>query len=444
MIRRVSAMLLMLVWALPALAVEQAGQVIFVAGTVTVERPESTKLKKTDPVFEGDVIVTAARSRGQLLMKDGAKFSLRANTRFAVEEYFLAGEEREQPDGSVVVASDSSAVASLVKGGFRTISGAIGNDDPEQYAVKSPAATMGIRGTHYSAVLCSGDCAVPEGEPPPDGLYVGVTDGVVSISNDTGEYTVNPGEYYYVESFESTPVQLPEPPGILDEGADEAGTADEESEEESDEESTDESGEEADEEGSEDGEDSGDESAEEDAGEGSEESADGEESAAAEESAAGDESGAAADSGESTDGQAADGSAEQSATAAAEVAETADALGQTTSESVGLDSSPDAGPPGETFSSRSTAPPGESPGGTAPDTSGEGEEGAAAEEEATADSSGDAPAGEESTASTDSGSGSGSTGSGGSSSFGDAGAGSGSAATGGSTAPPPSEPPIPV
>ncbi|NNF67282.1 MAG: hypothetical protein HKM98_07215, partial [Gammaproteobacteria bacterium] len=108
----------------PAWSLNEGGEVLFVAGTVTAQRDEQVLLKRQDLVYVKDEITTAARSRGQLLMKDGAKIALRPETIFRIEEYFLAGDEVEQPDGSVVVASEDSAVTELVKGGFRTITGA--------------------------------------------------------------------------------------------------------------------------------------------------------------------------------------------------------------------------------------------------------------------------------------------------------------------------------
>ncbi|NNF66272.1 MAG: hypothetical protein HKM98_02070, partial [Gammaproteobacteria bacterium] len=341
----------------PAWAAEKAGQVIFVAGSVAVERGESIKLKKTDPIFEGDIIVTAAKSRGQLLMKDGAKFSLKAKTRFAVEEYFLAGDEREQDTGGVVVASNNGAVTNLIKGGFRTISGTIGKVDPEEYVVKSPAATMGIRGTHYSAVWCAGDCALAANasdEEIPDGLYVGVTDGVIAISNLSGEYTVGAGEYYYVQDFDSTPVRLPKPPSILGDSADTEEAAEEESDEDADE-AAEESSEESDE-----SDESGDESSEESSDESSDSSDESSETAESSESTESSDETVASSSDESS--AAADETSAQQAEAAAEIAETAAAIGDS-AESVGLGSS-GSGDETDTsgFSARSTTPPGSIPG----------------------------------------------------------------------------------
>lgn len=219
MILRIAILLLITAVSAHAQGEQDAGQVLFVAGTVTAEREQRVTLNKDDTVYEKDVIVTAERSRGQLLMRDGGRFALRPSTRFLIEEYFLAGDQREQPDGSVVVAANDSAVTQLIKGGFRAITGSIGRENVDDYTVDTPAATMGIRGTHYSVVWCAGDCQLPPGivsfDPIQDGLYLGVSDGTVHIENLTGEYLIYAGEFVYVRDRRSKPVWLPRRPAVL-------------------------------------------------------------------------------------------------------------------------------------------------------------------------------------------------------------------------------------
>ena len=72
---------------LPILAQANVGRVLYAAGTVKVERTESIALKKGDILEEGDIVVTGNRSRVQLLMIDGGRISIRANSRLAIETY---------------------------------------------------------------------------------------------------------------------------------------------------------------------------------------------------------------------------------------------------------------------------------------------------------------------------------------------------------------------
>lgn len=217
---RALAVIVLLLLMPPVWAIEEAGQVVFVAGSVTAERDAaSVSLKRDNPIYERDLIVTSSRSRGQLLMRDGAKYALRPETRFAVLEYFMAGDEQIQADGSLVVAANDSAVTELLKGGLRAITGAIGKTEQRDYELRTVAATMGIRGTKYSIVWCAGDCELPPGikttEPIQDGLYAGVSEGTVAIINNTGEFLLHEGQYAYVRDRNTKPVQLDKKPVAL-------------------------------------------------------------------------------------------------------------------------------------------------------------------------------------------------------------------------------------
>ena len=79
--------------------------------------------------------------------------------------------------------------------------------------MKTPTATIGIRGTIYDATYCTGDsCGVIK-----PGLYLAVSDGQVVITNSAGVQTtlqVTAGQYVYVQSSTTPPVVLPTKPNI--------------------------------------------------------------------------------------------------------------------------------------------------------------------------------------------------------------------------------------
>ncbi len=212
----------------------EAGKAIFVYGTVTVERPQSVELKKGDVIAEGDVVVTGERSRAQLIMKDGAKVALKPGTQLVIDEYFEKGDEVPAPGGAVVVADKGSSVTTLIKGGFRTITGAIAEAEPEAYQAKTPVATLGIRGTDFVVVYCNAvtsPCTTPSGEKgPDDGLYVGVSSGSVELNNSAGGLVLDSGQYGAVESEDTPPKKLPGPPPVIYVNAAAGGEEAEESE----------------------------------------------------------------------------------------------------------------------------------------------------------------------------------------------------------------------
>lgn len=96
------------------------------------ERPA----RKGEAILAGDRVQTRA-GRAQLAFTDGAFISLQPNTDFGVAEYSFNGRN----DGK------EKSVLSLVKGALRTVTGLIGRSNRDAYVMRTPTATIGIRGT---------------------------------------------------------------------------------------------------------------------------------------------------------------------------------------------------------------------------------------------------------------------------------------------------------
>ena len=70
------------------------------------------------------------------------------------------------------IIADGTLLFNFIRGGMRTVSGAIGKVNRNNYRVQTPVATIGIRGTSYAA------------EQQPNGrLLLTVSKGMVNISN---------------------------------------------------------------------------------------------------------------------------------------------------------------------------------------------------------------------------------------------------------------------
>lgn len=178
-----------------------------VTGTVTASKgtEEQRVLKKSAPIFLNDTIRSQKKSFAKIRYNDGGGMLIRPNSEINIASYREAG-----------AASDMTT--DLIRGGLRAVTGAIGKANPEGYKVKSPVATIGVRGTDFSARLCQSDCndfADKGIVPPPDGLYVGVTEGKIEVCNIAGCVTVEPGQFAYVKDASTPPVLLPEAPEIL-------------------------------------------------------------------------------------------------------------------------------------------------------------------------------------------------------------------------------------
>jgi len=102
----------------------------------------------------------------------------------------------------------------LLRGGLRTVTGAIGRNDPENVEVRTPVATLGIRGTDFEVRMCAGDCL--DVDPAPrDGLYAGVNRGTVVIMNAAGEVVSTAGQFAFVANLGMLPSSLPFRPRAL-------------------------------------------------------------------------------------------------------------------------------------------------------------------------------------------------------------------------------------
>ena len=194
---------------------QEAGTVTFATGDVAAERQPPAPLIKGDTVLADDAVVTGDASRAQLLMIDGAKIAIRPNSRLQIEEYVHA----EATPGAAISSSDDKSVMSLVKGGLRSITGAIGKDNPQNYEVRTAVGVLGIRGTDYAMLLCVGDCdwapGVSAGTPVPDGLYIMVTEGTIVFRNEIMNIDVTAGEFVFIPLETRRPTRLDTTPPVF-------------------------------------------------------------------------------------------------------------------------------------------------------------------------------------------------------------------------------------
>jgi hypothetical protein len=182
---RQALMLALIVAAYPIGAHAAAGRLDFVIGRVVAAGADGKErvLAKGSEIDSGDAVSTAVNARAQIRFTDGAFMSLQPNTTFKVDDYRYAG----KTDGS------EKSFFSLLKGGLRTITGAIGHGkNRDAYQVSTPAATIGIRGTGYTAQLGNS-------------LSVSVGEGAVALLNNGGELVLKAGQTGYVKDFNTAP-----------------------------------------------------------------------------------------------------------------------------------------------------------------------------------------------------------------------------------------------
>ena len=128
-------------------------------------------------------ISTGPNSYLNIKFTDGGRVLLRPNSRFQIEEYsYKAGatDSAESSSPNVAAEPEGNSLFRLLKGGFRAVTGLIGERNRDTYKVRTPVATIGIRGTDFEARICQGDC-FDISPAPADGLYTGVFNGGIQL-----------------------------------------------------------------------------------------------------------------------------------------------------------------------------------------------------------------------------------------------------------------------
>jgi hypothetical protein len=207
-------------------------------------------------VENGDTLVSEKNTYAQIRFVDNSEITLKPGTTFRIENFsYDAG----KPDGD-------SAAFNLVKGGLRSITGLLGKRNKEKFSLKTPTATIGIRGTTFIAQyvpppnqmqvvdhvdsldalnnagktpqsgLSQGKLPGPDRSPdgsgltpaaaqqkqpvgaaPPGlaaGLHLQVTDGMIVVTNKGGSQNFAAGQFGFVPGLSQPPVIVPPNPTL--------------------------------------------------------------------------------------------------------------------------------------------------------------------------------------------------------------------------------------
>ena len=225
-----------------ALAAQVAGTVINLSGALLAKKADG-KIKVLglkSEVEQGDTLMSEKNTYAQIKFIDNSEITLKPNTTFKVEAFAY---EVGKPEGD-------SASFSLVKGGLRSVTGLLGKRNKEKFSLKTPSATIGIRGTTFVAeyveedaqavaartaflfasVAGLGDTVLParplqlaQGMAPPKpgapgqltpGLHVFVIDGMITMSNAGGNQMFTAGQFGFVRNNVNPPVLVPNNPAL--------------------------------------------------------------------------------------------------------------------------------------------------------------------------------------------------------------------------------------
>lgn len=224
-------------------AAQVAGTIVQLSGPLMARKADGVVrvLSMKSEVESGDTLVTEKNTYAMVKFIDNSEITLKPSTTFKVENFsYDAG----KPDGD-------NASFNLVKGGLRSVTGLLGKRNKEKFSMKTPSATIGIRGTTFiaeiieptpetalaalqarEAYLLASTAALdplaapvqplmlaqgPQTPTPNSmqpGLYLQVLDGLVVLSNKGGSLQFSPGQFGFTPNFTVPPVMLPQNPGL--------------------------------------------------------------------------------------------------------------------------------------------------------------------------------------------------------------------------------------
>ena len=197
---------LLLAFCAAAALADTAGQVMFAYGeTHALRSGRILQLHVGSTVESGDQLHTGVDSYLQVRFTDWSVMSLRPRTDFVIDGY--AYEPR--------VGGVERAFFSLLNGGVRSLTGLIGHRNRSNYRLRTTMSSIGIRGTHYSVLICNQDCKLDDGRIGEDGVYGGVIEGRIAVSPYGGaalEREFGAGEYFRLASANSIPEPFFAPP----------------------------------------------------------------------------------------------------------------------------------------------------------------------------------------------------------------------------------------
>jgi hypothetical protein len=182
----------------------QVGEVLIARGeTLAINQQKvSRDLNVGDAVYVGDKIVTGENGFLRLHMVDNARLDLRCYSIMVIENYDLQSKKRR-------------SILNLLQGSLRKVSGEIGKWTEDIYQLKTPVASVGVRGTEYALRVyqskgCDGSVDTDEG------LYIKVINGLVDVHNKAAKTAVAKNDTLYIPLPDKAPVQKEIKPGVLE------------------------------------------------------------------------------------------------------------------------------------------------------------------------------------------------------------------------------------
>lgn len=137
-------------------SVNQIGTSVVIVNRVTGQLQQNERqLKQGERVFLKEVLEASEKSQAELRLDDNTRLALGPKARLVLDDYVV----------------NKKVTVNMVKGAFRFITGDSGS---KSYTIKTPTASMGVRGTVVDVYVCDNG----------DSLFL-LHDGAILICNRT-------------------------------------------------------------------------------------------------------------------------------------------------------------------------------------------------------------------------------------------------------------------
>jgi len=195
-------LLLWLLLGAAPLAAAQDATVERLHGTLSAKKADGSAriLSLRSQIHSGDTISTAQGSYALIRFRDGAQVLLKPGTALRIDSFSFSDDKPQ----------DDLFSYSLLHGGVRAATGTIGRRSSSKYQLAT--ATVGVRGKTVNV----DDCLSERGDACAQldrAIYVQVTDGDATVSNEKGTLDLSAGQVGLVAA-DQQPLFLSADPGL--------------------------------------------------------------------------------------------------------------------------------------------------------------------------------------------------------------------------------------
>ena len=155
------------------------GSIGLAIGQITNQKNEV--LKAGDNVYFGDIIKADSKSKSQVLLLDETVITLGEQTSITMDEFVY---DPNNQSGKIV--------STVLKGSVKVLSGKISIGNPEDLVIKTPAGSIGTRGTEFQTIVDEdGGTSQVLLIGPGENNSLGLRPGAVEVSNELGSVVLD-------------------------------------------------------------------------------------------------------------------------------------------------------------------------------------------------------------------------------------------------------------